>query len=254
MPDTSILSVLVRKLETRSSLNDEDRAAILALPFQLHTAERMTYFVREGERPTRCCLLLSGFAFRQKVTVDGARQILSLHIPGDFVDLQNTLLNLADHNVQTLSRCEIACIARADIMALTGTRPNVALAMWIDTLIDASIFREWIVNVGRRDAITRIAHLLCEFGRRLSAAGLGSKDCYELPMNQEQLADAAGLTSVHVNRTLRDLDRTGTIERSHRKITIRDWAALREIADFNENYLHLHQVAIEQERQATVFQ
>jgi CRP-like cAMP-binding protein len=254
MSTPPFLSVLVRKLDTRLSLDDDDRAAILALPFQLHTAERMTYFVREGERPTRCCLLLSGFAFRQKVTVDGARQILSLHIPGDFVDLQNGMLNLADHNVQALSRCEIACIARGDIMALACARPNVQLAMWIDTLIDASIFREWIVNVGRRDAITRIAHLLCEFGRRLSAAGLGTRDCSEVPMNQEQLADAAGLTSVHVNRTLRDLDRTGTIERTNRQITIRDWPALRDIADFNENYLHLDQVAIERERQATVLQ
>ena len=254
MPNPSILSVMVRKLETRSPLDEEDRAAILALPFQLEASERLTYFVREGERPTRCCVLLSGFAFRQKVTVDGARQILSLHVPGDLVDLQNSMLNLADHSVQALTRCEVASIARADITAIACAHPGVALAMWIDTLIDGSIFREWIVNVGRRDAITRIAHLLCEFSRRLCAAGLGAEDCYELPMNQEQLADAAGLTPVHVNRTLRDLDRTGTIERTNRLITIRDWERLREIGDFSENYLHFDQVEIERERLATVLQ
>ncbi|WP_423604421.1 Crp/Fnr family transcriptional regulator [Sphingomonas sp. MS122] len=244
----NLLAPLVRKLESRVTLYDEDRAAILALPFRLQTTERETYLVREGEQPERACMLLSGFAFRQKVTSQGMRQIISLHIPGDFVDLQGVLLNLADHNVQALTRCEFAIVARNDIRALACTRPMVGLAMWTDTLIDASIFREWVVNVGRRDAMTRIAHLLCELARRMEAAGLADRLRYEMPMSQEQLADATGLTPVHVNRMLRDLDRSGLIVRNHRTIVIRDWEGLSELADFNENYLHLDQLITEAAR------
>lgn len=249
MSALSLLTPMLRKLETRCAFDDDDRAAVLALPYQRRVVDRGTHFVREGERPERSCLLLSGFAFRQKVTSRGARQIVSLHIPGDFVDLPGALLNVADHNVEALTRCELATVARADVRALACDRPAVALALWVDTLIDASIAREWIVNIGRRDALSRIAHLLCELGRRLQVAGLAGADHFEMPMNQEQLADAAGLTSVHVNRTLRDLDRTGLIGRVNRMIQVRDWKGLRELADFSETYLHFDQVAVERERQ-----
>lgn len=239
------LTPLLRKLESRALLDDDDRAAVLALPYRLQTVEREAYFVREGERPERSCLLLAGFAFRQKLTSEGTRQIISLHIPGDFVDLQGVMLNLSDHNVQAPTRCELAIVARADIRALACARPTVAMAMWTDTLVDASIFREWVVNVGRRGALTRIAHLLCEIARRMEAAGLADRRRYEMPMSQEQLADATGLTPVHVNRMLRDLDRSGLVVRTNRTITIEDWEGLVEIADFNENYLHLDLLAAE---------
>jgi CRP-like cAMP-binding protein len=114
--------------------------------------------------------------------------------------------------------------------------------MWIDTLVDASIFREWIANVGRRDARTRIAHLLCEFSLRLKSAGLGDETGYELPMTQEQLADATGLTSVHVNRTMKALQKEGLIERPNpRSIYIGDWRKLADAGDFDSNYLHMQQ-------------
>jgi CRP-like cAMP-binding protein len=116
--------------------------------------------------------------------------------------------------------------------------PLVARAMWIDTLIDASVFREWIVNVGQRDATSRIAHLLCEFALRLHAAGLSQERSYELPMTQEQIADAVGLTPVHVNRVLQTLGRTNLILREKRAVTILDWDALRDVGDFNSRYLH----------------
>jgi len=123
---------------------------------------------------------------------------------------------------------------------LTLARPRVGHAMWIDTLVDASIFREWITNVGRRDARTRIAHLLCEFSVRLRVAGLGADTHYELPMTQEQLADTTGLTSVHINRVMKALGQEGLISRPNpRSIRIGDWRALAEAGDFDTNYLHL---------------
>lgn len=132
---------------------------------------------------------------------------------------------------------------REAVINLIDSHPRVGRAMWIDTLIDGAIFREWIVNVGRRDARSAMCHLLCEFARRLEIGGLAEELAYELPMSQEQLADALGITSVHVNRVLRDLDREGLIRRERRFIHIPDWEKLRRIGGFNELYLHLDQAA-----------
>ena len=183
VPD-HILSLMLGKFERRAQLDEVDRRALLGLPYRTHTVEPSSYIVREGERLERACLILSGFAYRHKVTVEGTRQIVSVHIAGDFVDLEGALLNVADHNVQALGRCEIACIPREALRALLLSHPRIGMAMWVDTLIDGSVFREWVVNVGRRDARSRIAHLLCELARRLEVAGLASDAGYELPMTQ----------------------------------------------------------------------
>jgi len=234
---------MLRKFERRARLEDSDRAALLDLPHRVQCYEANRYIVREGAPTETSALILSGFAFRHKLTVEGQRQILSVHIAGDFVDLEGALLNTSDHNVQALTRCEIALIPTRAVTALILAHPRVGLAMWIDTLIDGSIFREWILNVGRRDARSRVAHLLCEFARRLDVAGLGGPVGYELPMTQEQLADATGLTSVHINRTLRTLEKEGLLRRERRFVQIPDWGRLARVAQFNELYLHLDQAA-----------
>jgi CRP-like cAMP-binding protein len=147
---------------------------------------------------------------------------------------------MADHSVQVLTDSEVAFIPREEVKKLGFQRPNVGMAMWHDTLVDGSVFREWIANVGRRDARARIAHLLCEFSLRLKVAGLGEETDYELPMTQEQLADCVGLTPVHVNRTLKALEAENLIARkSSRGITIGDWKKLADAGDFDSNYLHL---------------
>jgi CRP-like cAMP-binding protein len=207
----------------------------------LRTLDSATYLVREGEQPDYCAALVVGFAFRHKVTGDGARQIMSIHMAGDMVDLQNSFLDVSDHNVQTLTRAEVAFIPRLAIREVAVKFPAVGRAMWTDTLIDASIFREWVMNVGRRDALSRIAHLLCEFAMRLEAAGLAEANSYELPMTQEQLADAVGLTPVHVNRVLKELERLGLIHRRKRAVSIPDWQRLRQAGDFSARYLHFGQ-------------
>jgi CRP-like cAMP-binding protein len=125
------------------------------------------------------------------------------------------------------------------IRELAFRHPNVGMAMWYETLVEGSIFREWVLNIGRRDARTRIAHLLCEFALRLETADLGQQTAYELPITQEQLADAVALTSVHVNRTLMKLEQDGLISRTKRNISILDWPALVKVADFQPRYLHL---------------
>lgn len=236
----STLEPLVEKLAYRSGLDDEDRAAILSLPFKIKMMERVQFIVRERELAKFSCVMLSGFSVRSKILGDGSRQIVAIHMKGEAVDLQNSILEVADHSVQMLTAGSIAMISRENVVRLALERPKVAMAMWKDTLVDASIFREWIANVGRRDARTRLAHLLCEFSLRLNLAGLGEETQYELPMTQEQLADTTGLTPVHVNRTLKALDKEGLIERtSPRSIRIGDWRKLAQVGDFDSNYLHL---------------
>ena len=229
---------MVRKFERRARLADEDREALLALPHQIRQVPAGGHIIRDGDRPEYCCLLLSGFAYRHKITGEGRRQVLSLHLAGDFVDLQNSLLEVSDHNVQTLTAADVALIPRDAIKELALARPAIGVAMWVDTLVDSAIFREWVVNVGRRDARARVCHILCEFSLRLEEAGLAENHRYQLPMTQEQLADAVGLTSVHVNRVLRQLGEEGLISREKRAITIEDWERMRDVGDFNERYLH----------------
>jgi CRP-like cAMP-binding protein len=238
--NSSSLEPLVEKLAYRADLSAGDRAAIMALPFSLKSVERHQFIVRERELATHSCVMLSGYSIRSKLVATGDRQIVAIHMKGEMVDLQNSLLKVADHSVQMLTSGKVAMIAREDVIRLTMDRPRVAHAMWIDTLVDASIFREWIANVGRRDARTRIAHVLCEFAVRLRLAGLGGETDYELPMTQEQLADTTGLTSVHVNRTLKSLEKDGLIDRPNpRAIAIGNWRRLADVGDFDSNYLHL---------------
>jgi CRP-like cAMP-binding protein len=234
-----LLDPLVNKLQRWGPLNAGEREALLALPCRVERKQPGKYIVREGDRPTHSCLIISGFAFRQKIVADGGRSICAIQMRGDMVDLQNSLLGLADHSVQTLTRCSLGFIPRQAIRELAVAFPNVGMAMWSETLVDGSIFREWIANIARRNAASRIAHLLCEFGVRLEAAGLGAKLAYELPMTQEQLADCTGLTPVHVNRTLKLLEASGDIMRSIRHVAIADWDKISSTADFRSEYLHL---------------
>ncbi|HEX8217338.1 MAG TPA: cyclic nucleotide-binding domain-containing protein [Allosphingosinicella sp.] len=139
MPYSDSIERVIRRLESRSPLEEDDREAIRALPFTFRTLDASAYMVREGEKPEICMILLTGFAYRHKVTGDGGRQILSVHMPGEFLDLQNSFLEVADHNVQALTRCDIASVPVAVLQAIASQRPRVARAMWIDTLIDAAI-------------------------------------------------------------------------------------------------------------------
>jgi CRP-like cAMP-binding protein len=238
--DQSSLQPLVDKLSYRAELDAADRAAILALPCTVKKVERHQFIVRERELATHSCVMLSGYSIRSKLTATGRRQIVAIQMKGEIVDLQNSVLKVADHSVEMLTAGKIAMIPREAIVQLTLNRPGVAHAMWIDTLVDGSIFREWIMNVGRRDAKTRLAHLLCEFALRLKIAGLGEDTNYELPMTQEQLADTTGMTPVHVNRSIKALEKEGVIQRSHpRSVHIGDWRRLAEAGDFDTAYLHL---------------
>jgi CRP-like cAMP-binding protein len=233
-----VLSPAIRKLEKRVTFSAEDRVAFQSMPFSIRDLNTGSYIVREGDQIKNCCVLLSGFAFRSKIVGNGGRQILSIHIPGDVVDIQHAMLGVADHNIQMLTAGEVALIPAATVKEIAFKYPAIGQALWLETLVDGAIFREWIANVGRRDARTRISHLLCEFAVRLHTAGLTEGHRYELPMTQEQLGDATGLTAVHVNRTMQALRTDGLITSNKRAITIEDWKALTTVGDFDTAYLH----------------
>ena len=237
------LSLLVRRLEVAGTLSDPDRAAICALPFTPRTVPPATYLTREGEPATSCAVLVSGFAYRHKLSYSGARQIVSLHIPGEALDFQSLTLAVVDHNVQTLTHAELAVVPMAAMRALVDNNRNIAHAVLHNLLVEASVLREWVLNVGRRSARERLAHLLCEYAFRLDAQGLSDGVGYELHMTQEQIGDALGLTSVHVNRSIRALEEEGLLLRKGRIVSFPDTKKLRQVADFSELYLHPLRVA-----------
>src|SRR5687767_8612173 len=211
--ETGPLEAMIRRLSRLAPLARHDRDALRALPHSVRTCAPGQYLVRDGDEPDHCCLLVAGFAYRHKITGEGARQIISIHMASEFIDLQNIFLDLSDHNVQCLTEADVAFIPRGALRDVALASPAIARSLWLETLIDASIFREWVVNVGRRDSRARVAHLLCEFSLRLEAAGLARDHQYVLPMTQEQIADTVGLTPVHVNRVLRQLGEDGLILR-----------------------------------------
>ena len=221
-------------------MTGEDRRHVAALPFKLRTIDATTYMLREGQHPTRCAFMVEGLAYRQKLTSNGEREIVSIIMPGDFADLQNLFLDESDHDIQALTRLTFADIPVPALRALIAACPNAARALWMDALVEGSIHREWLLNIGRRNAKGRLAHLICEFSVRFGITGC-DEHAYELPMTQEQLGDALGLTPVHVNRVLKALETDGLIARKKRRLTVVDWSALRDAAEFNPRYLHLDQ-------------
>jgi CRP-like cAMP-binding protein len=235
--DDAVMAMLI-KLGRLASLDTDDTDAIAQLSFAPQKVKPGQFLVRQGSANQTCCLLIEGYACRHKVTSEGDRQIVSFHLRGDIVDLEQAFLRVADHHVQALTEAVIATVPAAELRSLVRERPAIGDALWRATFIDASVVREWVLNVGRRDAKSRIAHIICEFVARAEAVGLGSAEGFELPMTQEQLADAAGLTSVHVNRSLRALTEKGLIARTGRRMRIADWDRMCRFAGFDQAYLH----------------
>lgn len=234
-----MLDPLLSKLNQVEVMPPDDQQAFLGLAYTLICLNAGQSVVREGQASATCCGLLSGFAYRHRTLRNGARQIISVHIPGDFPDLESGLLGAAAHPLQMMTPGRLAVFRARDLQRLAVQRPAIQAALWRETLIDVSICGEWVANVGRRDAQGRIAHLICEFATRLRAAGLLRSDVWQFPMTQEQLADASGLTAVHVNRMLKVMRRAGLIRTERGRLKILNWASLAAIGDFDPHYLHL---------------
>ncbi|MEE1610359.1 Crp/Fnr family transcriptional regulator [Microvirga sp. CF3016] len=236
-------SPLISKLESIFTLTEEEREALLSLPMQVAALKEDQDIVREGDRPSRCCLILSGLACAYKVTGDGRRQIVSFTVPGDIPDLQSLHLKVLDTSISTLTPCRVGFIQHEILHDLCRRHYRFAAAFWRETLVDAAIFREWTVNVGRREAYHRMAHVLCEMLMRLRAVGLAEDHACELPITQAEFGDALGVSTVHINRVLQALRSEGLIELKDEQLNILDWERLREVGDFDPTYLHLQREA-----------
>jgi CRP-like cAMP-binding protein len=235
-----MVTVLALRLEAYTKLSKDDRASIdrLARKGVREVAARRD-LVREGDTPRSVFLVLEGWACRYKTLPDGRRQVVGLFIPGDICDLNIYILKEMDHNIGAITALKVAEMPRDDFERLMMDHPRVTQALFWDELVTVSIQREWTLNLGQRTAYERLAHLFAELFLRLKVVGLTRGNSCDFPMTQVDIADASGLTAVHVNRTLQELRRDGLIELQSRTLTIPDLTALKNAALFNDNYLHL---------------
>jgi CRP-like cAMP-binding protein len=225
------------RLTSRSVLTEEEQQAILNLPGYAEQVRPNRDFVPLGNVADHVSLIVAGIVGRFDQSSDGARQITAMHIPGDVCNLHSVVQPHATSALQALSVATILRIPHVEIRAAAARYPAVAEALWRDCTVDAAILAEWVVNVGRRDARTRIAHLLCEMATRLDAGKGASSFVFDFPVTQAQLAEATALTAVHVNRSLQSLRADGLLEWHQRLIRVPDWAALIERAEFDPSYL-----------------
>ncbi len=237
--DPCALSPFLRRLLLRSQLSEEEQAAILHLPFQVVPFAARQDIVLQGARVDFACLVSEGLVARFDQLWDGHRQITALHVPGDFSDLYSTVAPTAGWGITALSNATVLQVPHDELRRLVVEYPNIAMAFWRDTTADASVLAKWIANVGRKDARARTAHLFCEMGLRMEAAGLGTRHRYRLLLTQEQFGDTLGLTGIHVNRTLQGLRTSGAMSMCKPVVEIHDWDALAEMAEFDPLYLLL---------------
>ncbi|WP_116089990.1 Crp/Fnr family transcriptional regulator [Sphingomonas crusticola] len=235
----SALQLFVNRLTSRSLLTDEEMGAILALTGKVSQVATHVDFVRLGEQVDHSCLVVDGLVGRFGQNKDGARQITCLHVQGDMADLPSVVSPKSGWGLTTMTGTTILRLAHADLRRIAAAHPGIAEAFWRDCVADGSLFSEWVVNVGRRDALSRIAHLLCEMAIRCARAGLGDGGSFALAITQSDLGDATGLTSVHVNRTLKELRSQAGVTIKSGKVTIPDWDQLVAIGDFDDGFMLL---------------
>lgn len=234
----SVDSPYLAKLQSAGILPAEDVALLSRLESDVRDLPARTAVISEGDRPDHVHLMIEGWACRDQFLGDGGRQITAFMLPGDLCDTHITMLAEMDHGIRTLTSSRVAFIPRR-VMVELAERPAIARAMWWASLVDEGVLRAWIVNIARREAPERITHLICELHARLTNVGLADGNTFELPLTQEELGAALGLTNVHVNRTLRQLREDGVVVVRQQRTVITDMPALRSMAEFDPSYLHL---------------
>ncbi|GAA4721345.1 Crp/Fnr family transcriptional regulator [Sphingomonas lutea] len=231
----------LRKLRMRDSVSAAEEDAIRELVSEVRTFSAHKTVIHEGVELNVSLLLLDGWLARAKDVKRGNRQILELHVPGDFADLHSFTLKALDHDVIALTPVRLGVVPHDRLTRLTERFPRLTRLYWLMTNVDASIQRELTLSLGSRSAMSRAAHLFCELFERLRVGGLADDDGYALPLTQAQLSECLGITPVHVNRTLQALRADGLITLEQRYLTIHDHARLREIGEFDPRYLYLRQ-------------
>lgn len=237
--DATGMKRLLLKLRARDLVSDEEEQVLRASVAEVKEIPANRAIVKAGVTLSNCTLLIDGLIARYKDLADGQRQIMELHVPGDFLDLHSFLLKRLEHHVGSLTPVRIAVVPHDAIRQITEDHPHLARMLWFSTLLDAAIHREHILSVGRRTALARIAHLICELQVRLEVVGLCEDMRFPLPLTQADIADATGLTSVHVNRMLKRLRDEELVVFRGGEVIIQDWERLQRVAEFSPDYLYL---------------
>lgn len=235
---------LIDKLGRRDQLTPAEVEVLMKVLEPPRRVAAGVDFVVEHSHPTHSTLMLSGFAARYSALADGGRQITEITIAGDFVDLHSLLMKQMDHGVVALTDVVVANAPHDRLRALTENHPHLTRLLWLDTIIDAAIHRQWIVAMGRQSGLAHLAHLLAELYLRLEIVGLASNHAFNLPLTQPALGDALGLSAVHVNRLVAELRNDALVNWNHPRIEILDWERLVDVAEFDPTYLRLHREAV----------
>ncbi|MXQ14815.1 Crp/Fnr family transcriptional regulator [Microvirga makkahensis] len=232
---------LIGRLERHGSLSGEEKQVLRDISSRTAVYRPREEIVPEGSTPAHSSLILSGFATRHNHSLDGKRQITAFHVPGDFADLHSFLLKKMEDGVAALTECTVAQVAHSDLKEITKNYPYLTRVLWHTTLVDAAVHRAWMTTLGRMEARERLAHFLCEMRDRLDTIGLMQDNSYELPITQEELGDAFGISTVHVNRVLQDLRAEGLITSRGKTLVINDWERLQQVGQYSSDYLHIDQ-------------
>jgi CRP-like cAMP-binding protein len=236
-----MIEVHLRKLRQRDEISAAEERALRDCIGSTRTVRARETVIRNGQELNESTLLLEGWLARTKDLRGGERQLLELHLPGDFADLHSLTLKKLDHDVVAITPCNLAMAPHDRLRKLTAEHPHLTRVLWLMTNLDASIQREWTFSLGRRSALARMAHLFCELFVRLGVVGLTREQTFDFPLTQTELSECLGITPVHANRMLQDLRRQGLIRLSDKEVEILDWEGLRHAAEFDTAYLHLEQ-------------
>ncbi len=246
---------LLSKLGRFVPVKEYERDALRHLGRNARWHSRGSDLIAEGDKPDSVFLLLEGWAFRYKHLEDGSRQIMAYLIPGDLCDIRIFMFEEMDHSIGLLSDAKVVKIPAAEILDLLDRFPRIERALLWATLVDESTLREWLLNIGQRNALQKISHLFCELYVRMSAIDLvDDRKTLAFPLTQTELADTTGMTAVHVNRSLQTLRKDGLVQIGHGRLTILDFERLARIAGFNQTYLHIDGPPVEQKLRARLTQ
>ena len=235
------LAPLLMKLRARDRITPEEERILGDSISEIKELPAGKTIVRAGVDVHQCTLLIEGIVCRYNDLADGQRQIMELHVGGDFLDLHSFLLKQLEHNVASMTRVRMAFVPHAEMKKITEEQPHLTRMLWFSTLLDAAIHREAIMSMGRRSALSRLAHLMCELAVRMEVVGKGTRAGYSLDLTQAELADCTGLTSIHVNRLLKKLRDEGLMTFRSGEVVIHDWNGLVRVAEFDPKYLYLEQ-------------
>ena len=234
----------VAKLRSRQALSAEDEALLRDAAWVHQRFARHEVIVRPGEPLDHVHLLLSGFAARAQEDSAGSRQLVGIAIPGDLADIHGAVLGKLEQELVALSPCEVAMLPHKEVRALTEQSPAIQKVFWLQAAIDHSIQSAWIQALGTKRGTAKLAHTFCEMQLRLGLVGIATQMGFPMPLSQQELADYAGMTHVHLNRCLKELREARLLTFAQGWAKVLDWERLKAMARFDEAYLNLRLIEV----------